>query len=143
VSVFNIYLLLLFKYIYTYHSRLISKGVVEASQIFLWERLTFNQNYLAMRNTADLTSGKPIAVWLQSISDGDAVNPLAAFYDIHGRTREVLVFCSVLDTTQDINQNIKFCVLYDTKKYMFYVSQSRPKSDNTYFKFKLLFTFQR
>jgi hypothetical protein len=34
----------------------------------------FYQNDLAMRNTADVTGRKPIAVWLQSISGGDAVN---------------------------------------------------------------------
>jgi hypothetical protein len=28
----------------------------------------------AMRNTSNMTGGKPIAVWLQSISGGDAVN---------------------------------------------------------------------
>jgi hypothetical protein len=54
-----------------------------------------------MMNTADVTGGKPIAVRLQSISDGDAVNPLVAFYDIHGRKREVLFFYSVPDTTRD------------------------------------------
>jgi hypothetical protein len=49
---------------------------------------------LAMRNTADVTGGKPIAVWLQSISGGDAVNPLVAFYDIHGRKRgAIFLFC--------------------------------------------------
>jgi hypothetical protein len=41
-----------------------------------------------MRNTADVTGGKPIAVLLQSISG--AINPLVAFYDIHGGNREVL-----------------------------------------------------
>jgi hypothetical protein len=48
---------------------------------------TFYQNYIAMSNTADVTGGKPIADWSQSISD--AINPLVAFYDIHGRKREV------------------------------------------------------
>jgi hypothetical protein len=33
-----------------------------------------------MRNTADITGGKPIAVLLQSISDVSAINPLVAFY---------------------------------------------------------------
>jgi hypothetical protein len=43
-----------------------------------------------MKNTADVTGGKPIAVLLQSVS---AINPLAAFYDIHGRGRgAVLLF---------------------------------------------------
>jgi hypothetical protein len=31
-----------------------------------------------------VTGGKPIAVWWQSISGVSAVNPLVAFYDIHG-----------------------------------------------------------
>jgi hypothetical protein len=52
-----------------------------------------------MRNTADVTSGKPIAVLLQSISGVSAINPLVAFYDIHGGKREVLFF--VPDTTRD------------------------------------------
>jgi hypothetical protein len=43
-----------------------------------------------MRNTADLTGGKPIAVLLQSISV--AIKPLVAFYATHGRKREVLFF---------------------------------------------------
>jgi hypothetical protein len=42
-----------------------------------------------MRNTADVTGGKPIAVLLQSISGVSAINPLVAFYDIHGGKREV------------------------------------------------------
>jgi hypothetical protein len=51
--------------LHTYHSRFILKGVAEASQIF--ETPTFYQNYFAMRNTADVTGGKPIAVWSHSI----------------------------------------------------------------------------
>jgi hypothetical protein len=54
-----------------------------------------------MRNTADVTGGKPIAVLLQSISDVSAINPLVAFYDIHGGKREVLFFYFVPDTTRD------------------------------------------
>jgi hypothetical protein len=45
-----------------------------------------------MRNTADVTGGKPIAFLLQSISGVSALNPLVAFYDIHGGKREVLLF---------------------------------------------------
>jgi hypothetical protein len=41
-----------------------------------------------MRNTADVSGGKPIAVLLQSVSGVSAFNPLAAFYDIHGGKRE-------------------------------------------------------
>jgi hypothetical protein len=51
-----------------------------------------------MRNTADVTGGKPIAVW-QSISGLSATNPLVAFCDIHGRKREMLFFYFVSVTT--------------------------------------------
>jgi hypothetical protein len=54
-----------------------------------------------MRNTADVTGGKAIAVLLQSISGVSAINPLVAFYDVHGGKREVLFFYFVLDTTRD------------------------------------------
>jgi hypothetical protein len=52
-----------------------------------------------MRNTAEVTGGKPIAVLLQSISSVSAINPLDVFYDIHGGKREVLFLCFVPDTT--------------------------------------------
>jgi hypothetical protein len=52
-----------------------------------------------MRNTA---SGKPFVVLLQSISGVSAINPLVAFYDIHGGEREVLFFYFVPDTTRDL-----------------------------------------
>jgi hypothetical protein len=55
-----------------------------------------------MRNTADVTGGKPIAVLLQSISGLSANNPLVAFYDIHGGKRQVLFFYFVPDTTRDL-----------------------------------------
>jgi hypothetical protein len=54
-----------------------------------------------MRNTADVTGGKSIAVLLQSISGVNDIYPLVAFYDIHGEKREVLFFYFVLDTTRD------------------------------------------
>jgi hypothetical protein len=54
-----------------------------------------------MRITAVVTGGKPIAALLQSISGVSAINPLVAFYDIHGRKREVLFFYFVPDTTRD------------------------------------------
>jgi hypothetical protein len=54
-----------------------------------------------MKNTADVTGGKPIAVLLQSISGVSAIKPLVAFYDIHGGKREVLFFYFVPDTTGD------------------------------------------
>jgi hypothetical protein len=75
-------------YINTYLSRYILEGVAEVSQIFLRDTHVY-QNYLAMRNTADVTGGKPTAVLLQSISG--AINPLVAFYDIHRGKREVKI----------------------------------------------------
>jgi hypothetical protein len=54
-----------------------------------------------MRNTADVTGGKPIAFLLQSISGVSAINPLVAFDDIRGGKREVLLFYFVPDTTRD------------------------------------------
>jgi hypothetical protein len=55
-----------------------------------------------MSNNADVTSSKLIAVKSQSISGVSAVNPLVAFYDNHGRKREVLFFCFVSDPTRDL-----------------------------------------
>jgi hypothetical protein len=55
-----------------------------------------------MRNTADVTDDKPIAVLLQTISGVSAINPIVAFYDIHERKREVLFFYFVPDTTRDL-----------------------------------------
>jgi hypothetical protein len=54
-----------------------------------------------MKNTADVTGGKPIAVLLQSISGVSAINPLVAFYDIHGAKREVLFFYFGPETKRD------------------------------------------
>jgi hypothetical protein len=52
-----------------------------------------------MKHTADVTGGRPIAVftavYLRCII---AINPLVAFYDIHGGKREVLFFYFVPDT---------------------------------------------
>jgi hypothetical protein len=54
-----------------------------------------------MRNTVDVAGGKPIAVLLQYISGVSAINPLVAFYDIHGGKIEMLFFYFVPDTTRD------------------------------------------
>jgi hypothetical protein len=40
-----------------------------------------------MRNTADVTGGKPIAVLLQPISGVSAINSLVAFYDMEEQER--------------------------------------------------------
>jgi hypothetical protein len=55
-----------------------------------------------MRNTVDVTGGKPIAVLLQCISGVSAINPLVAFDDIYGGKRKVLFFYFVPDTTRDL-----------------------------------------
>jgi hypothetical protein len=47
-----------------------------------------------------MTGRKLIVVLLQSISGVSVVNPLVAFYDIHGRKREVLFFYFVPDITR-------------------------------------------
>jgi hypothetical protein len=66
-----------------------------------------------MRNIADVTGGKPIAVLLQSISGISAINPLVAFYDIHGGKREVLFFYFVPDTTRDFSRRDETFLLFD------------------------------
>jgi hypothetical protein len=63
-----------------------------------------------MKNTADVTGGKPIAVLLQSISGLRAINPLVTFYDIHGGKRvAILLFCPGHHTR------------YNNKPYIFYM----------------------
>jgi hypothetical protein len=76
---FNRFIFVNYLFIHTHHSRFIPEGVAEESQIF--ETPTFYQNYLAMRNNADVIGGKPIAVSL-SILGVNAINSLVAFYDI-------------------------------------------------------------
>jgi hypothetical protein len=60
-----------------------------------------------MGNTADVTSGKPIAVLLRSVLGVSAINPLVAFYDSHGGKREVLFFYFVPNTTRDHTTRVK------------------------------------
>jgi hypothetical protein len=55
-----------------------------------------------MRNTTDVTGGKPIVVGLQSTSRVTVVNPLFVYYDIHGIKGGVLFYFSVPDTTRDL-----------------------------------------
>jgi hypothetical protein len=49
---------------------------------------------------------------LQSISGVSAINPLVAFYDIHGGKREVLFFYFVPDTTRDTMFLILFFIQF-------------------------------
>jgi hypothetical protein len=51
-----------------------------------------------VRTTANVTGGKSIAVLLQCISGLSTINPLVAFYDIHGEKGEVLFVYFVQDT---------------------------------------------
>jgi hypothetical protein len=44
-----------------------------------------------MRNTVDLTSDKPIAIWSQYILDESPVNPSVTFYDIPGRKGAIIL----------------------------------------------------
>jgi hypothetical protein len=75
------------------------------------ETATFFQNYLAMINTVDVTGGKPIAVYSQSISGVNAINSLFAFYDIHRKKSKVLFFYFVPDTTRDKTSKFKLLIL--------------------------------
>jgi hypothetical protein len=114
---------------FTYHSRFIPKGIAEVSQIFLRDTHVLPK-LLAMRNTAEVTGGKPIAVLLQSISDVSAINALVAFIDIHGGKREVLFFYFVPDTTRDcsisgvtaVNPIIAFYDIHGKKRQVLFYS---------------------
>jgi hypothetical protein len=75
-------------YIHTYHSRFIHDGLAEISQVFLRDTHVLPKS---VRNTADVTGGKPIAL-LQFILGVSAINPLVAFY-IHGGKRGAILFC--------------------------------------------------
>jgi hypothetical protein len=64
-----------------------------------------------MRNTADVTGDKPIAILLQSISGVSAINHLVVFYDIHGGKREVLFFYFV-EYNKDGKQRYVFTICH-------------------------------
>jgi hypothetical protein len=68
-----------------------------------------------MRNIADVTGNKPIAVLLQSMSGVSAINPLVAFYDIHGGKREITPPSFILSRTPHetlINLNHFYLLLF-------------------------------
>jgi hypothetical protein len=46
-----------------------------------------------MRNIADVTGDMPIVLLLPSISGVSAINPLVAFYDIHGGLLLYIIVC--------------------------------------------------
>jgi hypothetical protein len=83
-----------------------------------------------MRNTGDVTGGKPMAVSLQFISGGDAVNPLVACYDSrllrHPWKKErgaILLFCPRhhFTTSHHQTENIMFL------KYSLFENSDRIK----------------
>jgi hypothetical protein len=87
------------------------KGVVENSQntyiaLTLYPRRGSRDISVFLRDTHVLPKYVSYekhcrhAVLLQSISGISAINPLVAFYDIHGGKREVLCFYFVPDTTR-------------------------------------------
>jgi hypothetical protein len=91
---------------HTYHSRFISEGVAEVSQIFLRDTHVLPK-FVSYEEHCRCDRWLPIAVLLQSISGVSAINPLIAFYDIHGGKREVLFFNFVPDTTREYRYIMK------------------------------------
>jgi hypothetical protein len=85
-----------------------------------------------MRNTAHVTGGKPIAVFLQSISGVTAFNPLAAFNDIHGGKREVLFFYFVPDTTRGTHRSSLYIINKENGPYPTTRAQCGLLGDNDY-----------
>jgi hypothetical protein len=69
-----------------------------------------------------VTGGKPIAVLLQSISGVSAINPLVAFYDIHGRKRVVLFFYFVPNTTRDFKIIVDIVLVIILPYFMYNMS---------------------
>jgi hypothetical protein len=76
------------------------EGVSEAYQIFLRDAHVLPKLF-SLEEYCRRVGGNPIAVWWQTILGVNTVNPLVAFYDIHGRNREVLFFYFVPNTTRD------------------------------------------
>jgi hypothetical protein len=70
-----------------------------------------------MRNTADVPDGKP-AFWSQSISGVSAIND--AFYDIHGRKGEVLLF--ILSRTPH-----ETCIQYSKMVFLLFLCMQQAK----------------
>jgi hypothetical protein len=83
---------------HAYHFRVNPEGLVETTQIIIPRSY---QNDFAIRNTTDTTGGNPIAWRSQCISCVSAVNPLVAFYVIHGRKGALRLFCFVPYSTRD------------------------------------------
>jgi hypothetical protein len=87
---------------------LIPEEVAGASLVFLRDVLP----KLVSWDTAYVTGGKAIVVLLQSTSGVSTINPLIAFYDIHGGKSEMLFFYFVPDTRDEIDLIINI-ILYE------------------------------
>jgi hypothetical protein len=81
-----------------------------------------------MRNTTDMPGGKPIAVCSYSISGVSAINPLVAFYDIHGRKGEVLFFCSIPNTTRGYNNKVNVLLQQSQKWYNLFIYPGKRRN---------------
>jgi hypothetical protein len=107
-------------------------GIAEASQIFFRDPHVLPK-LLSYEEWQEVTGGKPIAVWSQSISGVKAINPLVAFYDIHGRercysfilsrtpheTREVYNLIKIIWSILSIISSILMCAFIDVCFYLF------------------------
>jgi hypothetical protein len=82
-----------------YHSRFITEGVAETSQIFLQDIHVLPK----LVSHADVTGGKPIAVLLQPISSVSAIDPLVAFTTSMEERERCYSF--ILSRTRDETQN--------------------------------------
>jgi hypothetical protein len=117
-------------YIHAYHSRFIPKGVAEVSQIFLRDTHVLPK---LVSHEEHCRRDRWFAVLLQSISGVSAINPLVAFYDIHGGKREVLFFYFVPDTTRDCFNNRKYIIKIKNSLFslgMFRYTCERPNIGN-------------
>jgi hypothetical protein len=77
-----IFVMCLYTYIpLTFHP----KGAADTSQILLQNTHALLKWPSYKSDTADVTGGKLIAIWSQSISGVRAVNPLVAFYPKSGK----------------------------------------------------------
>jgi hypothetical protein len=116
-SLLSITSLLVDRYI---HSRFIPEWVAEVSQIFLRGTHVLSK-LVRYEEHCNVTGGKFIAVFLQSISGAGAINPLVAFYDIHRGKRELLFFYFVPDTTKAPLLWVGLIKLMTTSMYNMYV----------------------
>jgi hypothetical protein len=86
-----------YTYIYKHHSRFIPEGQQRHLR-YSSKMPPFYHIYLAMKNTADVTAGKPITVWSQSISDVSAINPFTTLIEERERCYSFILFLTPHET---------------------------------------------